>query len=116
MPNQIRSQNSLSTKDVESRRLSQDYYVEKSQTGNDDGDHRLQQSIWSFLKAAPDLDISEVEVDVSDGVVTVMGTFPTAQIQGRIVHGIMNIVGVRRLVDETHVLNKHELKNSSEEF
>lgn len=115
MPNQIRRENQLSNKDVEKKRLPQEYYIDKSQTGNGEGDVGLQESIWSFLKSLPELDISEVEIDVSDGVVTVMGTFPTAQLQGRIVHTIMNLDGVRRVVDQTHVLHRHQFKETSDE-
>lgn len=116
MPNQIRSQNQLSNKDIETKRLPQEYFIEKSQTGSGDGDFQTQQAIWSFLKSVPELDISEVEVDVSNGVVTIMGTFPSAQQQGHIIHFIMNNVpGVAKVVDQTHILHHHTLKNSPDE-
>jgi osmotically-inducible protein OsmY len=114
MPIQIRPEIQLSNKDVEKKRLPQEYYVEKSLAANSQ-DVVLQEKIWSLLKNFSGLDLAEIEIDISEGQVTVMGTFPNEQTQGHVVHHIMNLGGVKRIDDRSHVLHKHVLKETFDE-
>lgn len=114
MAQQNRSMTQLMNKDVEGKRLPQEYFVEKGAVEKK-SDLKLQERIWSFLKSVPELDLSEVEIDISDGVVTLMGTFTDEQIQGRVLHHIMRLDGVRHLNNQSHLLRKHPQKLAFDE-
>lgn len=105
----------LVNKDIEKKRLSEEYFIEKGFAALE-SDVRIQEDIWKFLKTVPNLDLSEIEVDVREGLVTVMGTFSDSQIQGRVVHHILRTIGgVRHVSDKSRVLAKQETMNVSEE-
>lgn len=114
MPNQSRPLTPPAPQKFQTRELPEDYYIEKGLASNPETDVRLQEQIWDFLGQVPGLDLSEIEVDVSDCVVTLMGTFTDPQIQGRVVHNIMNFNGVRQVKDQTHLIQKHPQMQSSD--
>ena len=116
MPSQTRPLTQAVNKDVEKKRLSIDYFVEKGATANQDGDVHLQREIWNFIRSFPNLDPSEIEVDISNGAVTLMGTFENVQIQGQVIHNIMRMNGVVSVNDQTHVLKKQAPKELPEEL
>lgn len=109
MAQQNRTMTQAVNKDVEGKRLPQEYFVEKGAVEKS-SDLQLQERIWSFLKSVPELDLSEVEIDIADGVVTLMGTFTDEQIQGRVLHHIMRLAGVRQVNNQSHLLKKHPQK------
>ncbi len=109
MPFQPRSQSSPVNKNFEKKRMSEEYYVEKGLAANPPSDTRIQECVWHFLKNFPGLDVAEIEVDVRDSNLTLLGTFPDEQMQGRVVHGLRGVQGVRHVRDRTRILKKQEV-------
>lgn len=111
MPTLKVNETQLTNQNVEKKRLPQSYFVSKSPNGKSEQDCQLLDSIWSFLKSVEKLDISEIEVDVEDRKVDLFGTFTDAQLQGQVVHGIMNIDGVDEVHNQTRILTKHPVSD-----
>jgi osmotically-inducible protein OsmY len=98
-------QTTLETKDP-SKRLSIDYFANKSPGEKSFEDLSITDDIWEMLKNEEGVDLTEIEIDVKDGVVLVTGTVSTVQLKGHVEHAIINTVGVKDLRSELHVLKK----------
>lgn len=87
-------------------RLPLQYFVGKGPRGYQRSDERIQEEIWTLLMAENELDLSEIEVDVQGGEVTLMGTLPNRQIKYRLENKIADCMGVKDVINRIRILKK----------
>ena len=90
----------------EERSLPLNYFVGKGPKTYHRSDERIQEEIWTLLMAKPDLDLSEIEVDVKDGEVTLMGTLPNRPMKYHLENKVAEIMGVKDVTNKIRILKK----------
>lgn len=88
------------------QKLPLEYFVGKGPKSYRRSDERIQEEVWTLLMAEQDLDLSEIEIDVKEGEVTLMGTLPDRRMKYRLEDKVAQCAGVRDVVNNIHVLKK----------
>lgn len=92
--------------DPSESKLPLEYFVGKGPRSYRRSDERIQEEVWSLLMAEQDLDLSEIEIDVKDGEVTLMGTLPERRMKYRLEDKIAQCAGVKDVLNKIHILKK----------
>ncbi len=90
------------------KRLPKEYFVMKSPGKKSEEDIKKQDEIWTKFMQEPELDITEIEVDVQDGYVLLTGTVSDENMRGRIEHKALLTEGICEVKNHIHVLKKYK--------
>jgi len=84
--------------------FSVDDYVGKSQKSRRPADQKLLREIWTLLLKDKSLALSEIEIDVKDERIRLMGTVPELAVRDRLEDLIADCWGVSDIQNEIHIL------------
>lgn len=87
-------------------RLPREYFVGKVPKGFHRADDIIKDEVWMLLMREEGLDLTEIEIDVKEGAVTLTGTVSELRMKHQIPILVSQCLGVKDVINDLHVLKK----------